>query len=145
MSRYVDIGANLLDPMFRGFYRSAKRKHPADLDAVLARASAAGVRAIIVTATDLRDSVAAVRLCRRVNARREHACRLYSTVGVHPLSTAQLDFRAPPRSRHGDGSEGDDDGSPPLAVPTNLEEYVAALRACCADGVSDGTVVAVGE
>jgi hypothetical protein len=40
--RFVDIGANLLDPMFQGIYNGSS-KHPGDLDAVLDRARARGV------------------------------------------------------------------------------------------------------
>ena len=36
----VDIGANMLDPMFQGIYRE-KERHPADFSAVLARALSA--------------------------------------------------------------------------------------------------------
>ncbi len=41
--RFVDIGANLLDPMFQGVYNGSS-KHPGDLDQVLARARAKGVQ-----------------------------------------------------------------------------------------------------
>ena len=40
--RFVDIGANLLDPMFQGIYNGSS-KHPGDLEAVLDRARARGV------------------------------------------------------------------------------------------------------
>jgi len=185
--RFVDIGANLLDAQFRGRYGrgASARKHAPDLDAVLQRAAEAGVRAVVVTSSDLRDARAALRLCRRVNASGRHPhCRLFATVGVHPLSTRQLDFAEGPAPRgagaapaapseHDGGSSGsgggggsagggskggqqegeeeDDNDDDDLAATASLPQpgdkaaYVAALREVLADGVSDGTVVAVGE
>ena len=97
MHRYIDIGANLLDPMFKGIYRGSV-KHSPDLDAVLQRAETNGLRSIIITGTDLVASRRALHLCRTVNASHRFAhLRLYSTVGLHPLSTMQLEFD----SKHG--------------------------------------------
>lgn len=167
--RFVDIGANLLDAQFRGLYGRAggasSRKHAPDLDAVLRRAAEAGVRAVVVTSSDLRDARAALRLCRRVKASGRHPlCRLFTTVGVHPLSTRQLDFEPAAAAAAGaanpvvdpaagaaavappDADDEDDAAATaPLPQPSDLASYVAALRAVLADGVSDGTVVAVGE
>ena len=67
----VDIGANLLNGQFRD-----------DLDAVLARARDAGLGHMMVTATDVADSAAAIELCRG------HA-DLSCTVGVHPHAAAK--------------------------------------------------------
>ena len=67
----VDIGANLLNGQFRD-----------DLDAVLARARNAGLGHIMVTATSVPDSAAAIELCRG------HA-DLSCTVGVHPHHAAE--------------------------------------------------------
>lgn len=67
----VDIGANLLNGQFRD-----------DLDAVLARARDAGLGHMMVTATDVVDSAAAIELCRG------HA-DLSCTVGVHPHAAAK--------------------------------------------------------
>ena len=67
----VDIGANLLNGQFRD-----------DRDAVLARARAAGVGHIMVTATNVADSTAAIELCR---GQADLSC----TVGVHPHDAAK--------------------------------------------------------
>ena len=67
----VDIGANLLNGQFRD-----------DLDAVLARARGAGLGHMMVTATNVADSAAAIELCRG------HA-DLSCTVGVHPHAAAK--------------------------------------------------------
>jgi TatD DNase family protein len=184
--RFIDIGANLLDSMFAGVYNE-KAYHPADLDAVLRRAEERGVAHIIVTASDLTDSIRALRLARAVNASgRWPRVRLHSTVGVHPTSTGQLDDPSQ-AGRHGEvdsfepllavlrprtgagagagtgsgtgdaapsspdhGDAGDDAelaavlSAHPLPAPDKAA-YVAALRAVLAEGVRDGTVVAVGE
>jgi len=69
----VDIGANLAHDSF-----------DADRDAVLARARAAGVAAMIVTGSTLDDSEKAINLCRRY----PHCLR--ATAGVHPHHAAGL-------------------------------------------------------
>lgn len=43
---FIDIGANLLDDVFQGRYHGGSQKHQPDLDAVLERASAAGVEKV---------------------------------------------------------------------------------------------------
>ena len=67
MAEYIDIGVNLTGSSFSG-----------DLDAVIARATAAGVGRMIVTGTDESHSEAALALCAR------YPGRLYATAGVHP-------------------------------------------------------------
>ena len=67
MSTLVDIGANLAHDSF-----------DSDREAVLARARAAGVAAMVVTGSTLDDSDKAVELCRR------HPATLRATAGVHP-------------------------------------------------------------
>jgi len=63
----VDIGANL-----------AHNSFDADREAVLSRAAASGVAAMIVTGSTLDDSEKAIALCRR------YPGRLRATAGVHP-------------------------------------------------------------
>ena len=63
----VDIGCNLAHRSFRS-----------DREAVVARAEAAGVRALIITGTDLRASREAAWIARGAPG------RLFSTAGVHP-------------------------------------------------------------
>ena len=68
----IDIGANLLNGQFRG-----------DLDEVLARAWAAGLEHLIVTATNPEDAAAAIKLC----AAHEN---LSCTAGVHPHHAGEV-------------------------------------------------------
>jgi TatD DNase family protein len=70
----IDIGANLAHDSF-----------DADRDAVLARARAAGVVAMVVTGSTLADTEKAIALCR------SHPERLRATAGVHPHHAASLD------------------------------------------------------
>ena len=65
----IDIGVNLLHPQLA-----------ADRDAVIARARAAGVTQMLVTATDLDTAAAAIALCEETD--------LYCTAGVHPHHAA---------------------------------------------------------
>jgi len=82
LSTLIDIGANLLDPMFQGEYRD-KPRHPADLPAVLVRAKSAGVAQIMVTAGKLDESAAALKFCQQGNS---DWPELFCTVGVHPTN-----------------------------------------------------------
>jgi len=76
----VDIGANLTKPVFQ-----------ADFDAVLARAAAAGVSAIVVTGTTLLGSHEACRLAQR---RAHGTMSLFATAGVHPHYATTLSPQA---------------------------------------------------
>lgn len=75
-TKFVDIGANLLDPMFVGVYRD-KPRHESDLDDVLERAWSNHVDRMLVTAGTLDEAVRALELARKDT-------RTFSTVGVHP-------------------------------------------------------------
>ncbi|RUP48915.1 hypothetical protein BC936DRAFT_143656 [Jimgerdemannia flammicorona] len=88
--RFIDIGVNLTDPVFRGIYRG-KRRHADDLEHVLQRATVAGVEKMIITAGSVTESEQALEIAK--------AHGLYSTVGCHP--TRCQDFE-----RHPDGPEG---------------------------------------
>ncbi|ESS70574.1 hypothetical protein TCDM_00719 [Trypanosoma cruzi Dm28c] len=114
----IDIGINLTDNMFHGVYNGRKR-HPADLDAVLARAVSVGVRCLLITAGCLKESFEAVELCKRYNSK---SLQCYCTVGCHP-------------TRCGEFAE-------------DPEGYYGKLRALVAEhtvGKEGGCVAAIGE
>jgi len=73
---FIDIGANMLDPMFKGIYRG-KEKHPSDFEEIMDRAWSNGLKKIVITAGTLEESREALKLART------HP-NLYCTVGVHP-------------------------------------------------------------
>jgi len=72
----IDIGVNILDPMFQGVYHG-KVCHPSDVEQVLDRAFQSGVEQMIVTTGTLQDAKYALAFVSTRPA-------LYSTVGVHP-------------------------------------------------------------
>eukprot|EP00927_Polykrikos_kofoidii_P074128 TRINITY_DN70099_c0_g1_i1.p1 TRINITY_DN70099_c0_g1~~TRINITY_DN70099_c0_g1_i1.p1 ORF type:complete len:461 (+),score=77.34 TRINITY_DN70099_c0_g1_i1:252-1634(+) len=123
---FVDIGANLLSTMFKGEYHG-KQKHEADLDAVIDRGIAAGVRWMMVTAGTLDESRDAVALCRarESSSRRGLAC----TVGVHPTNCSEFD-KCP---------EG------PQAYLRGLRETAEGAAFAAVDVGAVSPVVAVGE
>ncbi|XP_011407800.2 PREDICTED: putative deoxyribonuclease TATDN1 isoform X2 [Amphimedon queenslandica] len=84
---FIDIGANLTDPMYQGVYYG-KNCHPPDLDSVLKRSYETGVEKIIVTGGSLSDCKDALQL----SLNEDH---LYTTVGVHPTRCG--DFETEPQ------------------------------------------------
>ncbi|KAI6285548.1 hypothetical protein MCOR14_006919 [Pyricularia oryzae] len=79
--RYIDIGINLADPIFRGRY-GGKQRHPDDLAAVVQRAKDVGCTKLIVTGSSFKSSRDALKLAQ------EFPGTVYSTAGVHPCSSA---------------------------------------------------------
>jgi TatD DNase family protein len=59
--RYIDIGINLADPIFRGKYHGTQR-HPDDLAAVVQRAQEVGCTKLMVTGSDFESSRDALKL-----------------------------------------------------------------------------------
>eukprot|EP00928_Gymnodinium_smaydae_P019703 TRINITY_DN17572_c0_g2_i1.p1 TRINITY_DN17572_c0_g2~~TRINITY_DN17572_c0_g2_i1.p1 ORF type:complete len:392 (-),score=83.98 TRINITY_DN17572_c0_g2_i1:163-1248(-) len=86
-SGLIDIGANMLDPMFRGEYRE-KQRHASDLPAVMLRARSAGVERLMVTAGSLTETREAMDFCA---APEEGWPALFFTVGVHPTRCGEFD------------------------------------------------------
>ena len=105
----IDIGANLLDPMYQGVYHGKPDPyHRPDVVDVLRRARRAGLTKIIVTAGRLSEVEASVAFCRAWNAENDNEdsgsgsgsdvrggdgtqqrLRLFTTVGVHPTRAGE--------------------------------------------------------
>ncbi|OTB16206.1 hypothetical protein K445DRAFT_317186 [Daldinia sp. EC12] len=79
--RYIDIGINLADPIFRGQYHGTQR-HPDDLSAVVSRAREVGCHKLIVTGSDFISSRHALEVAK------EYPGTVYTTAGIHPCSSA---------------------------------------------------------
>ncbi|KAJ5339206.1 hypothetical protein N7452_005934, partial [Penicillium brevicompactum] len=82
--RYVDIGINLGDPMFRGQYHG-KQSHEDDVDDVVQRAKDIGCSKFMVTGSDLEESKHAVHIASK------YPGLCYATVGVHPCQAKLFD------------------------------------------------------
>ncbi|KIJ68207.1 hypothetical protein HYDPIDRAFT_106359 [Hydnomerulius pinastri MD-312] len=80
--RFIDIGVNLTDPVFRGVYHG-KNKHEDDFSAMLERSRLAGVKNMIITGGSLQESKHALDLARQYG--------LYATVGCHPTRSKEFD------------------------------------------------------
>ncbi|XP_044766607.1 putative deoxyribonuclease TATDN1 [Coccinella septempunctata] len=83
MKRFIDIGANLTDPMFSGIYNGSV-KHQKDLENVLERCWKVGMSKIIITGGSLSDSRKAIEISQMDN-------RLFATVGCHPTRCCEFD------------------------------------------------------
>ncbi|XP_024389125.1 uncharacterized protein [Physcomitrium patens] len=81
--KLIDIGANLTDGMFAGWYHG-KQCHSPDLVHVLQRAWDAGLTRIIVTGGSLKESKEALSLA-------DSDGRLFCTVGVHPTRCTEFE------------------------------------------------------
>ncbi|CAO2658778.1 Nn.00g065010.m01.CDS01 [Neocucurbitaria sp. VM-36] len=82
--RYIDIGINFTDPIFRGEYHGTQR-HENDFEDVIQRALDAGCKKFMVTGSDLEESKHAIEIAKA------HSGLCYATVGVHPCSAKQFD------------------------------------------------------
>ncbi|KAF8898916.1 hypothetical protein BD779DRAFT_1486210 [Infundibulicybe gibba] len=81
-NRFIDVGVNLTDPVFKGLYHG-KRKHDDDLDVLLHRSREAGVKSMIITGTSLRESQQALTLSKKYG--------LFATVGCHPTRSSEFE------------------------------------------------------
>ncbi|EFX05340.1 deoxyribonuclease [Grosmannia clavigera kw1407] len=86
--RYIDIGINLADPIFRGRYYG-KQRHPDDLASVIQRAHDVGCTKLIVTGSSFKSSRDALELTQ------EFPGVVLATAGIHPCSSAIFEARHP--------------------------------------------------
>ncbi|KAK4208903.1 endodeoxyribonuclease-like protein [Rhypophila decipiens] len=93
--RYIDIGINLADPIFRGRYHG-KPRHPDDLQGVISRAQQVGCTKLIVTGSSFKSSRDALKLAA------EFPDTVYTTAGVHPCSSSIF---SPSHHKHHDESQ----------------------------------------
>jgi len=81
--KFIDIGANIADPVYRGNYRG-KQAHEDDFQHMITRAKAYGLNKIMITGGTLSESAEALKTAE------EDEC-LYTTVGCHPTRANEFD------------------------------------------------------
>lgn len=81
--KFIDIGANIADPVYHGNYRG-KQAHEDDFDKMIDRAKKYGVKKIMITGGTLSESHHALE------AAKFDDC-LYTTVGCHPTRSNEFD------------------------------------------------------
>ncbi|SPO00497.1 related to deoxyribonuclease [Cephalotrichum gorgonifer] len=117
--RYIDIGINLTDPIFRGIYHGS-RKHPDDLDAVISRAAEVGCKKLIVTGSDVTSSNDALTLAQ------QYPGIVYTTAGIHPCSSQIFSSAS---NEDGDGHSHPCDPDPSKPVPEDDEPCLTKSEA----------------
>ncbi|KAK3298000.1 uncharacterized protein B0H64DRAFT_135833 [Chaetomium fimeti] len=100
MPRYIDIGINLADPIFRGRYHG-KSRHPDDLKGVIGRAVEVGCSKLIVTGSSFKSSRDALKLAK------EFPGTVFATAGIHPCSSSIF---SPSHHKHHDESQSEGEG-----------------------------------
>uniref|UniRef100_A0A8D8JYB5 Deoxyribonuclease TATDN1 n=1 Tax=Culex pipiens TaxID=7175 RepID=A0A8D8JYB5_CULPI len=83
MLKFIDIGANLTDPMFQGIYNGSN-KHQPDLSNILERSWTGGLEKIIITCGTIFDCDPALEIANRDE-------RLFMTVGCHPTRCGEFE------------------------------------------------------
>ncbi|KAL3468294.1 hypothetical protein BJX64DRAFT_282472 [Aspergillus heterothallicus] len=113
--RYVDIGINLSDPVFKGNYHG-KQVHDDDLDDIVQRAKDVGCRKFMVTGSDLEESKNAIEIAQK------YPGFCYATVGIHPCQAKLFD-----------------------SYPGGPEKMLQELRSLVLEAKNSGHAVAFGE
>lgn len=98
-TKYYDIGFNLTDGMYQGWY-NGKKYHESDIKEVLSRCRDTNVENIMVTGSSIAESRECVDLCGKYGSFQEGP-KLFYTIGVHPCSVNEFVPR---------GAESKDDG-----------------------------------
>jgi len=144
--RYIDIGINLADPIFRGKHHG-KQRHPDDLAGVIDRAKQVGCVKLLVTGSDFKS-------CRdALNLAEEFPGTVYATAGIHPCSSSIFSSKQPHANTTSEHSTPcDPDPSAPVPedeqpCPEKSANIIADLTTLLAEARSEGKqhLVAFGE
>ncbi|KAI2631608.1 TatD family hydrolase [Xylaria nigripes] len=143
--RYIDIGINLADPIFRGIY-GGKERHADDSGAVISRAQEVGCQKLIITGSDLKSSRDALHLAEK------YPGIVYTTAGIHPCSSdifstthAHVDVKEHTMNSNPDPEMPVSEDHDP--DPEKTKEIISELRALIesARRTHPGALVAFGE
>ena len=85
LMKIIDIGANLLDDMFKGIYHK-RQCHPPDLERVLKRAADACITNIIITCGSVEDARSVHKLISDTKNGINSNVKLHATIGIHPTN-----------------------------------------------------------
>ncbi|KAI1780764.1 hypothetical protein F4818DRAFT_435960 [Hypoxylon cercidicola] len=147
--RYIDIGINLADPIFRGQYHGTQR-HPDDLSAVVSRAQEVGCQKLIITGSDFTSSRHALDIAK------EYPGIVYTTAGIHPCSSAIFSTTHSHIDTNGHTMPCDPDPSQPISendepdtertmsIIAELRSFIEEARGSAAPG-KPSPLVAFGE
>jgi TatD DNase family protein len=144
-ARHAFLACSLLDERFlKGVYRGTHRHEP-DINAVIERARANGVQRIILTAGTVAESRAAIQQARLWNTRynkdepngNASPIHFTCTVGVHPTRCSQV--------FEGAVAEPSEKETATERRIVDADALLEELYEICCDGMTDQTVVAVGE
>ncbi|KAI1091167.1 hypothetical protein F5B19DRAFT_493694 [Rostrohypoxylon terebratum] len=146
--RYIDIGINLADPIFRGQYHGTQR-HPDDLNAVVSRAREVGCHKLIITGSDFISSRHALEIAK------EYPGTVYTTAGIHPCCSAIFSTTHSHIDTNGHTMPCDADPSQPISEDhepdvARTSTIIAELRglideARSSSSVGSSSLVAFGE
>jgi len=154
--KFVDIGANLLDLRYTDGIYYGKKRHESDFEQVIQRSIEYGVTHLVLTAGTLQESKEAIRVVRKLRQRQQQPPALFlgCTVGIHP-TRCQQEFVDNLITNDDDD---DDDGSnssdnkdhnhiqtTTTRTTTTATNVLEELYELAKDGVTDGSVVAIGE
>ncbi|KAI1825450.1 TatD family hydrolase [Xylaria intraflava] len=143
--RYIDIGINLADPIFRGVYHG-KERHPDDLAIVVSRAQEVGCRKLIITGSDFTSSRHALDIAK------EYPGIVYTTAGIHPCSSAIFSTTNANQDLKEHTMPSNPDPEQPISEdhepdPQKTKEIISELRGLIesARSTHPGALVAFGE
>ena len=162
---FVDIGANLLDDRFmEGIYFGTKR-HESDWEAVMDRAMQMGMTHMIITAGTVQESQHAIDFVRRWRMKQQQQQQqqqpitseghpptrmfLGCTVGVHPTRCQQefidgTTITATSILSNNNKDDDENENENENKKPTDNDQLQSLVQ-LAKDGLTDGSVVALGE
>ncbi|EAA27581.3 deoxyribonuclease tatD [Neurospora crassa OR74A] len=121
--RYIDIGINLADPIFRGHYHG-KPRHPDDLAGVVQRAIDVGCTKLIVTGSSFKSSRDALKIAQ------QFPHHVYTTAGIHPCSSSIFSTS---HHMHHDESGSESEQSPAAPETETAADSASTPIPICAD------------